>query len=78
MAEQQQIARIDRHPEMVDPTAGGNDRRRDHIAPVEDRRGAVDQQDLDTVAECVANQRRQRSGFMRAALLQEKFTAERR
>jgi hypothetical protein len=55
MAEQQQIARIDRHPEMVDPAAGSDDRRRDDVTPIEDRRGAVNQQDVDAVAERIAD-----------------------
>ena len=45
-AEQQQVAGIDRHAEMIDRAAGALDRRRDHVAPVGDRRGAGDQQHL--------------------------------
>ena len=78
MAEQQQIAGIDRHAEMIDPAAGRHDRRRDHIAPVEDRRGAVDQQHLDPVAECVANPCSEFAGRMGAALLEDERAAERR
>ena len=69
-AEQQQVARVDRHAEMVDPAAGGEDCGRDHVAPVEDRRGAVDQQQVDTVAERVADQRCQRRGLVGAARLE--------
>ena len=47
MPEQQQIARIDRHAEMIDRAAGRLDRGRDHIAAVDDRRGAVDQEQID-------------------------------
>ena len=40
LADQHQIAGIDRHAEMLDRAADRFDRRRDHVAPVGDRRGA--------------------------------------
>ena len=77
MAEQQQIAGIDRHAEMVDPAAGGDDRRRDHVAPVDDRRGAVDQQQIDRMAERGANMRLRARRSLSAARLEHERAAER-
>ena len=78
MAEEQQIAGVDRHPEMVDPATRGDDGRRDHVAPVDDRRRAVDQQDLDPMAHRIADQRRQLGGRVSAALFEAQRAAERR
>ena len=47
MAEQQKIAGIDRHAEMIDTPPGALDRGRDHVAPIQDCRRAMDQQHLD-------------------------------
>ena len=41
--EQHEIAGIDRHPEMIDAAAGEFDTRRDHVAAVDDGRGAENQ-----------------------------------
>ena len=46
LPEQQHVAGIDRHAEMLDPAAGLLDRRRDHVAPIDDDRGAVHQHHL--------------------------------
>ena len=43
MGEQQQIAGIDRHAEMIDGTTGVFDGGRDHIPAIGNRRGAIDQ-----------------------------------
>ena len=49
-ADQQQIAGIDRHAEMLDAPADGLDRRRDHVAPVGDRGGAEHDDELGALA----------------------------
>src|SRR5215813_10702450 len=77
MPEEQQIAGINRHPEMLDSTARRDDRRRDHVAPVDNGRRPVNQQNVDAVAHRVADQRRQVARQMRAALLQGQGAAER-
>src|SRR5262249_51976024 len=78
MAEKQQIARVDRHPEMIDSAARGDDRCRDYVAPVEDRRGAVNEQHVDAVPDDVADPRRQLGDLVGAALLDDEPAAERR
>src|SRR5205823_1423839 len=47
------------------------------IATVDDRRRAVDQQNVDLLADRIADQRRQIASCMRAALLQDQAAAER-
>ena len=69
MAEQQHVAGIDRHPEMVDRAARRLDSRRDHVAPVDNDRGAVHQNEVGARRRCRGNARRQIGGRVIAALL---------
>ena len=41
---EEQVARINRHAEMLDRSAGGSDPRRQHVVAIGDRRGARDQE----------------------------------
>ena len=77
MSEQQQIAGIDRHAEMVDPAAGGDDRFRDHVAPVDDRRGAVHEDDVGALRHRGGDARRQIRSLVFAALFGDQLAAER-
>src|SRR5262249_9445605 len=76
MAEKQQIARVYRHSKMIDPAARGNDRLRDHIAPVEDCRRAVDQHDLYSVPDRITDQRCELRCRMVAAFLDNELATE--
>ena len=76
MAEEQQIARINRHSEVVDHTARGDDRRGNHIASIEDRRRAVNQQDVDSVTHRVADEWSEFRGRMAASFLEHQPAAE--
>src|SRR5258705_226599 len=50
--------------------------RRDHGTAIEDRRGTVDQQDVDPVTEHVADQRSELAGRVAAAFLEDEPAAE--
>jgi hypothetical protein len=77
MPEEQQIARVDRHPEMLDPATRSDDRRGNDVSPIEDRRGAVNQQNVDALAERIADHRCQFTRRVRAPLLEHEPAAER-
>ena len=60
-AEQQQIARIDRHAEMLDPSADRLDRGRDDIAPVGDGGRAEHDDELGAFAQHLLDRLRERA-----------------
>src|SRR5271168_1529766 len=62
---------------MVDPAARSDDRRRDHIAPIEYGRRTMDQQDVDPVADRVADHRSKLSSRVAATFLNDQQAAER-
>ena len=68
-AEQQQIAGIDRHAEMLDRAAGRHDARRDDVAAIDDRRGAGDQQEIAILGLQLAECGGDGVGVVRAAAL---------
>jgi hypothetical protein len=76
MAQQQHVAGIDRHAEMIDPAAGHLDRLRDHIAPVDDDRGAVHEHDVSALFDGGDDARRQFRHGVSAALLGDQPAAE--
>ncbi len=55
LRDQQQIAGIDRHAEMLDAAADRLDRRRDHIAPVGDGRSSKDEDELGAGLQHIIN-----------------------
>ena len=67
--DQQQIARIDRHAEMLDAAANRLQRRGDHVAPVGDRRSAEDDDELGALLEHLAERAGERRTLVRYAPL---------
>ena len=63
---------------MLDPAAGRLDRRRDHVAPIDDDRGAVHQHQLGPGLDGGGDERREIGGCVVAALLGGERRAERR
>ena len=63
--DEEQVARIDRHAEMLDAAAGRFDGGRDHVAPVGDRRGAEDDDQFGLAGRLIGDRPRQRSGLVR-------------
>ena len=66
---QQEIAGINRHAEMLDASADRLDRGRDHVAPVGDRGGAEHDDQLGALAEHLLDGARQRALLVRHAPL---------
>ena len=69
IADEQKIAGIDRHAEMLDAAADRFKRRRDHVAPVGDGGGAEHHDELGALLEHVADGGRQRFLLVRDAAL---------
>ena len=69
VADQQQIAGIDRHAEMLDAPADRLDRGRDHVAPVGDGRGAEHDDQLGALVEHLLDRLRERALLVRHAAL---------
>jgi len=65
VADQEQIAGIDRHAEMLDNTADVFKRRRNHVAPVGDRGGAEYDHEFGAEIEYLLDRGGQRGFFMR-------------
>ncbi len=76
-AEQQHVAGIDRHPEMLDSPARHDDRLGDDVAPVDDDRGAVHQHHVGAGSDRRGDARREIAGGVGAALLGDQRGAER-
>ena len=66
-AEEQQIAGIDRHAEMLDPAADRLDRGWNDVAPVGDRRGAEDDDHVGAIVAGGLQRRRQGARLVRHA-----------
>ena len=69
IADQEQVAGIDRHAEMLDGAADARDRRRDHVAPVGDRGGAEHDHELRAETEQFLDRSLERRLVMRHAAL---------
>ena len=66
-ADHQEIARIDRHAEMLDAAADRLQRRRNDVAAVGNRRGAEDDRELGAAGEHLLERARQRGALVRHA-----------
>ncbi len=74
--EQQQVAGVDGHAEVVDGAAGGGDGRRHHVAAVDNRRCADDEHHLRCRREHLAEHAGERSLAVLAAFFRAQAAAE--
>ena len=78
LAQQDQVAGIDRHAELQDLAAAALDRRRDDVAPVDDGRAAHHQHDTGAVGERALDDLAQRGRIVRRAQVDGIAAAHRR